>query len=101
VDVFLGCRTEDRAAGWIRLTREILKLPEAPSVKDKEKHSKARRPQPLIKLVLRRYNSLEFSYLFPFFLNIGPYLSYLPLMSSWKVLFASKCTHNKMLTLAL
>ncbi|XP_078154939.1 SH3 domain-containing protein [Carex rostrata] len=50
-------RTEDRAAGWIRLTREILKLPEAPSVKDKEKHSKARRPQPLIKLVLRRLES--------------------------------------------
>ncbi|KAI0502106.1 hypothetical protein KFK09_017052 [Dendrobium nobile] len=63
-------RTEERAAGWIRLTREILKLPEAPSVasKDKsedglppkptkEKASKARRPQPLIKLVMRRLES--------------------------------------------
>lgn len=63
-------RTEERAAGWIRLTREILKLPEAPSVtsKDKsedglppkptkEKTSKTRRPQPLIKLVMRRLES--------------------------------------------
>ncbi|PKA51999.1 DEAD-box ATP-dependent RNA helicase ISE2, chloroplastic [Apostasia shenzhenica] len=63
-------RTEERAAGWIRLTREILKLPEAPSVssKDKseaslppkptkEKASKTRRPQPLIKLVMRRLES--------------------------------------------
>ncbi|KAF8718801.1 hypothetical protein HU200_025107 [Digitaria exilis] len=56
--------TEDRAAGWIRLTREILKLPEAPSVaskgvlsKSSEKSSKARRPQPLIKLVMRRLES--------------------------------------------
>jgi hypothetical protein len=67
--MFLVCRTEDRAAGWIRLTREILKLPEAPSVKDKEKHSKARRPQPLIKLVLRRYNlwNCLISFLFFFF----------------------------------
>jgi len=54
--------TEDRAGGWIRLTREILKLPEAPSVaskgvlsKSSEKSSKARRPQPLIKLVMRRF----------------------------------------------
>ncbi|KAL2533342.1 SH3 domain-containing protein [Abeliophyllum distichum] len=56
-------RTEERAAGWYRLTREILKLPEAPSVKDsnpeskKEKASKTRRPQPLIKLVMRRLES--------------------------------------------
>ncbi|KAJ3682674.1 hypothetical protein LUZ60_012901 [Juncus effusus] len=50
-------RTEERAGGWLRLTREILKLPEAPSVKEKDKHSKSRRPQPLIKLVLRRLES--------------------------------------------
>ncbi|GAA0165131.1 scaffold/adaptor protein [Lithospermum erythrorhizon] len=61
-------RSEERAAGWYRLTREILKLPEAPSMKDtsseakdaphkgKDK-SKARRPQPLIKLVMRRLES--------------------------------------------
>ncbi|ONL96340.1 SH3 domain-containing protein [Zea mays] len=56
--------TEDRAGGWIQLTREILKLPEAPSVaskgvlaKSSEKSSKARRPQPLIKLVMRRLES--------------------------------------------
>ncbi|CAL4913702.1 unnamed protein product [Urochloa decumbens] len=54
----------ERAGGWIRLTREILKLPEAPSVASKgvlskasEKSSKARRPQPLIKLVMRRLES--------------------------------------------
>lgn len=67
-------RTEERAAGWIRLTREILKLPEAPSVLSKENNtqskdalppkptsekpaSKLRRPQPLIKLVMRRLES--------------------------------------------
>ncbi|KAL5991580.1 hypothetical protein ACLOJK_012489 [Asimina triloba] len=61
-------RTEERAAGWVRLTREILKLPDAPSVSSKEskdglppkseKHpSKVRRPQPLIKLVMRRLES--------------------------------------------
>ncbi|WOL18057.1 hypothetical protein Cni_G26850 [Canna indica] len=62
-------RTEERAAGWIRLTREVLKFPEAPSVtlKDtdnptaKVNHekpaSKAKRPQPLIKLVMRRLES--------------------------------------------
>lgn len=71
-DIYFGiltllyCRTEERAAGWYRLTREILKLPEAPSVKDsssdallpkssKDKSQKIRRPQPLIKLVMRRY----------------------------------------------
>ena len=51
------CRTEERAAGWYRLTREILKLPEAPSVSkeaSKDKSQKAKRPQPLIKLVMRR-----------------------------------------------
>lgn len=64
-------RTEERAGGWYRLTREILKVPEAPSVesskgggkedskaslppKGKEKSQKTRRPQPLIKLVMRR-----------------------------------------------
>ncbi|XXG66397.1 hypothetical protein AAC387_Pa05g3885 [Persea americana] len=67
-------RTEERAAGWIRLTREILKLPEAPSMSSKENNvqskdalppksandkpaSKLRRPQPLIKLVMRRLES--------------------------------------------
>lgn len=64
-------RTEERAAGWYRLTREILKLPEAPSVKEsnanskdvvppktsKDKSTKTRRPQPLIKLVMRRLES--------------------------------------------
>ncbi|KNA11312.1 hypothetical protein SOVF_136400 [Spinacia oleracea] len=74
-------RTEERAAGWYRLTREILKLPDAPSVlskdakkdakdeakkdaKDvlppksvKDKSKKTRRPQPLIKLVMRRLES--------------------------------------------
>ncbi|KAK4373116.1 hypothetical protein RND71_008500 [Anisodus tanguticus] len=64
-------RTEERAAGWYRLAREILKLPEAPSSKDsnseskdaapskssKDKSSKTRRPQPLIKLVMRRLES--------------------------------------------
>ncbi|KVH98642.1 Armadillo-type fold [Cynara cardunculus var. scolymus] len=47
-------RTEERALGWYRLTREVLKAPEAPSVKDKDKSSKTRRPQLLIKLVMRR-----------------------------------------------
>ncbi|CAK9165951.1 unnamed protein product, partial [Ilex paraguariensis] len=64
-------RTEERAAGWYRLTREILKLPEAPSVKDsngeskdavppkasKDNSRKTRRSQPLIKLVMRRLES--------------------------------------------
>ncbi|KAK6152133.1 hypothetical protein DH2020_014768 [Rehmannia glutinosa] len=64
-------RTEERAAGWYRLSREILKLPDSPSVKDltseekdtvqpkgkKDKSSKIRRPQPLIKLVMRRLES--------------------------------------------
>lgn len=61
-------RSEERAAGWYRLTREILKLPEAPSVSSKgpepndslppkaskDKPQKTRRPQALIKLVMRR-----------------------------------------------
>lgn len=70
---FMNFRTEERAAGWYRLTREILKLPDAPSVlskdakkdakdeakdvlppKSKDKSKKTRRPQPLIKLVMRR-----------------------------------------------
>ncbi|XP_065880986.1 uncharacterized protein [Euphorbia lathyris] len=55
-------RADERAAGWYRLTREILKLPEAPSVNDsskasKDKSQKTRRPQPLIKLVMRRLES--------------------------------------------
>nr|KAJ0226210.1 hypothetical protein LSAT_V11C100003760 [Lactuca sativa] len=51
-------RTEERAYGWYRLTREVLKAPEAPSVKDKDtKASKTRRPQLLIKLVMRRLES--------------------------------------------
>ncbi|XP_074285302.1 uncharacterized protein LOC141610898 [Silene latifolia] len=74
-------RSEERAAGWYRLTREILKLPDAPSVSSKDakkdskkdandegkdvappkptkdKSKKMRRPQPLIKLVMRRLES--------------------------------------------
>ncbi|CAM8931585.1 unnamed protein product [Rhodiola kirilowii] len=65
-------RPEERAAGWYRLCREILKLPDAPSVSSKESNvdakdalpkkptkdkSKAKRPQPLIKLVMRRLES--------------------------------------------
>ncbi|XP_020250427.1 uncharacterized protein LOC109827820 [Asparagus officinalis] len=49
-------RTEDRAAGWIQFTREVLKLPEAPK-RSKSKSAKSRRPQPLIKLVMRRLGS--------------------------------------------
>ena len=76
--------TEERAAGWYRLTREILKLPDTPSVLTKEakkdakkdakdeakdalppksakdKSKKTRRPQPLIRLVMRRYKSRAF-----------------------------------------
>ncbi|KAF6137352.1 hypothetical protein GIB67_036389 [Kingdonia uniflora] len=68
-------RNEERAAGWYRLTREILKLPEAPSVSSKDTSNteskdalppkgtkdktsqKTRRPQPLVKLVMRRLES--------------------------------------------
>ncbi|XP_058732164.1 uncharacterized protein LOC131603757 isoform X1 [Vicia villosa] len=51
-------RTEERATGWYRLTREILKLPEASSKESsKEKSQKIKRPQPLIKLVMRRLES--------------------------------------------
>lgn len=66
-------RPEERAAGWYRLTREILKIPEAPSVSSKDssaeskdalppkpskdKSQKTKRPQPLIKLVMRRLES--------------------------------------------
>ncbi|XP_054780041.1 uncharacterized protein LOC129287810 isoform X2 [Prosopis cineraria] len=51
-------RTEERAAGWYRLTREILKLPEASSKEgSKDKAQKTKRPQPLIKLVMRRLES--------------------------------------------
>lgn len=71
-------RTEERAAGWYRVTREILKLPEAPSVSSKgadddtkdslppkaakEKSPKTRRPQPLFKLVMRRLEGSFRSY---------------------------------------
>ncbi|KAL8488232.1 hypothetical protein ACS0TY_024496 [Phlomoides rotata] len=52
-------RTEVRASGWYRLSKEILKIPDAPSIKNsssarKDKSSRTRRPQPLIKIVLRR-----------------------------------------------
>lgn len=51
-------RTEERAAGWYRLTREILKLPDASSKEgSKDKSKKTKRPQPLIKLVMRRLES--------------------------------------------
>ncbi|KAM2028629.1 hypothetical protein ACFX16_040232 [Malus domestica] len=52
-------RAEDRGTGWYRLTREILKFPEAPSGKgsSKDKSHKTRQPQPLIKLVMRRLES--------------------------------------------
>ncbi|XP_051149190.1 uncharacterized protein LOC127263926 [Andrographis paniculata] len=62
-------RTEERAAGWYRLSREMLKIPDGPSAKDssledgsqskstKDKSSKTKRPQPLIKLVMRRMES--------------------------------------------
>ncbi|KAL1568103.1 hypothetical protein AAHA92_03507 [Salvia divinorum] len=64
-------RTEERAAGWYRLSREILKLPDTPSMREmtsdekdaappkttKDKSAKTRRPQPLIKLVMRRLES--------------------------------------------
>lgn len=49
-------KTEERAGGWYRITREILKLPEAPS-NSKDKSQNTRRPQPLIKLVMRRLES--------------------------------------------
>ncbi|XWS71083.1 hypothetical protein CRYUN_Cryun03dG0107200 [Craigia yunnanensis] len=49
-------KTEERAAGWYRLSREILKLPEAPS-NSKDKSQKTRRSQPLIKLIMRRLES--------------------------------------------
>ncbi|XP_058223100.1 uncharacterized protein LOC131332811 isoform X2 [Rhododendron vialii] len=71
-------RTEERAGGWYRVTREILKLPEAPSVSSKgadddskdslppkaakEKSPKTRRPQPLFKLVMRRLEASFRSY---------------------------------------
>ncbi|KAK7251462.1 hypothetical protein RIF29_34686 [Crotalaria pallida] len=51
-------RTEERASGWYRLTREILKLPDASSKESsKDKSQKSKRPQPLIKLVMRRLES--------------------------------------------
>ncbi|KAK7318053.1 hypothetical protein RJT34_02750 [Clitoria ternatea] len=50
-------RTEERAGGWYRLTREILKLPEASSKESSKDKSKMKRPQPLIKLVMRRLES--------------------------------------------
>ncbi|KAL1364128.1 uncharacterized protein LOC107479667 [Arachis duranensis] len=50
-------RTEERASGWYRLTREILKLPDASSKESSKDKSKNKRPQPLIKLVMRRLES--------------------------------------------
>ncbi|XP_061347585.1 uncharacterized protein LOC133293078 [Gastrolobium bilobum] len=51
-------RTEERATGWYRLTREVLKLPDASSKEgSKDKSQKTKRPQPLIKLVMRRLES--------------------------------------------
>ncbi|XP_059072637.1 uncharacterized protein LOC131065259 [Cryptomeria japonica] len=75
-------RPEERAAGWARLTSEILKLPEAPSLASKKENNsqvedgatqskdglppkgqnerpapRPRRPQALIKLVMRRLES--------------------------------------------
>ncbi|KAM0948360.1 putative SH3 domain-containing protein [Dioscorea sansibarensis] len=74
-------RTEERAAGWIRLTREILKLLEAPSISSKDNAQsidalppkpksdkpglKSKRPQPLFKLAMRKcriFVSLESSF---------------------------------------
>ncbi|KAL3021681.1 hypothetical protein AAZX31_05G205700 [Glycine max] len=50
-------RTEERAAGWYRLTREILKLPDASSKESSKDKQKMKRPQLLIKLVMRRLES--------------------------------------------
>ncbi|RZC13734.1 hypothetical protein D0Y65_013023 [Glycine soja] len=50
-------RTEERAAGWYRLTREILKLPDASSKESSKDKQKTKRPQLLIKLVMRRLES--------------------------------------------
>ncbi|KAG5014599.1 hypothetical protein JHK85_020735 [Glycine max] len=50
-------RTEERAAGWYRLTREILKLPDASSKESSKDKQKNKRPQLLIKLVMRRLES--------------------------------------------
>lgn len=56
--MFTLFRTEERGAGWYRLTREILKLPEASSKESsKDKSKKIKRPQPLIKLVMRRFRN--------------------------------------------
>jgi len=73
------CSLEDRASGWGLLTTAILKFPEPPSVPTKDANAaagkdgsaqkegipprgpkdrqapKPRRPQPLIKLVMRRW----------------------------------------------
>ena len=60
--MFTHSRTEERATGWYRLTREILKLPDASSKESsKDKSQKMKRPQPLIKLVMRRFkNSIAY-----------------------------------------
>jgi len=56
--MFTHSRTEERATGWYRLTREILKLPDASSKESsKDKSQKLKRPQPLIKLVMRRFKN--------------------------------------------
>lgn len=50
-------RTEERAVGWYRLTREVLKLPDGSSKESSKDKQKIKRPQPLIKLVMRRLES--------------------------------------------
>jgi len=61
--MFTHFRTEERATGWYLLTREILKLPLAsPKESSKDKSQKMKRPQLLIKFVMRRFkNSCVFS----------------------------------------
>ena len=71
-------RIEERAGGWAMLTTAILKFPDTPllsrsntqEVKDstlppkapKERpSSRPRRPQPLFKLVMRRYTTFSLS----------------------------------------
>ena len=53
--MFTHSRTEERAAGWYRLTREMLKLPDASSKESSKDKQKNKRPQLLIKLVMRRF----------------------------------------------
>lgn len=55
--MFTCCRTEERAVGWYRLTREVLKLPDGSSKESSKDKQKIKRPQPLIKLVMRRFKN--------------------------------------------